>query len=319
MNQINTFLFLIISSLVYSQDFNFKPNWKVGEIKVATITNNEKEFKKGSLIKDTTTYNEIQIKVLKENKENYTLEILFENVALKSVLEIYQKLGEELTEYKNMKLIIEIDKKTAVYNLVNWKEAQDFMIESFDQIERLIDKKIPEMASITSFIFMPIKEIFKNKESIEDYIQSEIDYILIPFNKDLSLNETIIYTEKTENPFSPMQNITSSTYFTLTSMNEKTNTCTINQSIILDLSEFKEMMKSMMQRMSNSFGANDSITKSKSEDLDLFEMDMTNEKIISFDYKSTWVKKVVATVTVTGNDPKEGKRKSEIVSTVIIN
>jgi len=318
MRKLLTVTFLTISVLAFGQDYNFKPNWKKGESKTVIITHTEKEYKKGELISDTTTFNEASIKVIKASKESYTLEILYENVALKSAIELYAKLGEELADYKNLKLIYKVNKETAESELVNWKEAQDFMNESFDQITTIFEKKVPEMVSFTSLIFLPIKEIFKSKENIEGYMETEIGYILTPFNKNFKLGETISKTETSENPFNPMQEISATTNLILKEVDKNNSTCIINQTIELDLSEFKEMIKTMIQKMAQSFGANDSITDSTSKEFDEFEMDMTNEQIITFDYKSSWVTKVLTTSSIIGTDPKEGKRKTEAISTVII-
>ncbi len=79
------------------------------------------------------------------------------------------------------------------------------------------------------------------------------------------------------------------------------------------------MMKGMMQKMAQSFGANDSITAEKSKEMDEFEMDVENLQVITFDYETTWVTKVVGTGIVSGTDPKKGiKTKKEVITTTII-
>src|SRR5690606_842461 len=106
----------------------------------------EREFEDDKLISDTTIYNEAKIKVLKDNKDSYSLEILMENQALRSAIELYDNLGEELKDYKDLKLIYSVNKETAESELLNWKEAQKFMNESFDQIIIVFEDKMPEMA-----------------------------------------------------------------------------------------------------------------------------------------------------------------------------
>lgn len=319
MKNLITVLLFTISALAFGQDYNFKPLWKKGEVKNITIQQVEREYKDDKLISDTIIYNEARIEILKTNKDSYTLEILMENQALKAAIEFYDNLGEELKDYKDLKLIYSINKETAEAELLNWKEAQKFMNESFDQITTVLEEKAPEMAPFIGLAFMPLEEMFKNKENIEAYMEKHIGYILTPFNHDFKVGETISKTESEDNPFNPMQKISATTLLTLKSVNKETKTCTINQEVELDLSEFIEMLKVMMQKMSQSLGKNDSITAERSKEMDEFKMDIENLQVITFDYQTTWVTKVVSTSIVSGTDPKKGvKTKKETISTIII-
>ena len=48
-------------------------------------------------------------------------------------------------------------------------------------------------------------------------------------------------------------------------------------------------------------------------------MDIENLQVITFDYQTTWVTKVVSTGIVSGTDPKKGiKTKKEIITTTEI-
>jgi len=319
MKRIFTISLLIVSTLGFSQDYNFKPKWNKGDVKQVTITQVEKEYKDGKLISDTTIYNEARVNVLKDNKDDYTLEILLENQALRAAIEFYDKLGEELKDYKDLKLIYSVNKETAEPELQNWEDAQKFMNNSFEQISSVLENKAPDAAPFIGMVFMPLKEIFKSKENIEAYMEDNIGYILTPFNKNFKVRETITKTETGENPFNPMQEISTTTLLTLESVNKEAKTCMIKQEVELDLTEFIEMMKGMMQNMAESFGANDSITAEKSKEMDEFEMDIENLQVITFDYQTTWVTKVVSTGIVSGTDPKKGiKTKKEIITTTEI-
>lgn len=320
MKKIITAAFIAISVLGFGQDYNFKPQWKKGDVKKITIEQIERKYEDDKLLSDTIIYNEARIEVLKDNKDSYTLEILMENQALRAAIEFYDKLGEELIEYKDLKLIYSVNKETTEFELLNWEEAQKFMNESFGQITSILEEKAPDMASFVGFVFMPLEEMFKSKENIEAYMEDDIGYIVTPFNKDFKLGEVITTTETGENPFNPMQEVSATTHLTLEKVDKGSKTCTINKEVELDLSEFIEMIKSMMQKMAESFGANDSITAEKSKEMDEFEMDIENLQVISFDYETTWVTKVVGNGVVSGTDPKKGvKTKTEIITTTTIN
>ncbi len=75
-----------------------------------------------------------KVKVLKEEKQNYTLEILYENIAMRSARKLYATLDEEMSG-TDLKLIYRIDRATGNAELTNWKEAQAYMNNSFDQMD----------------------------------------------------------------------------------------------------------------------------------------------------------------------------------------
>jgi len=319
MKRIITIVLLSIATIGYAQDYNFKPKWNKGDERQITITQVEKEYEDGMLMADTTIYNEASLRVVEENKDSYTLEILFDNQALRAAIKLYDNLGEELKDYKDLKLIYSVDKENANSELLNWKEAQKFMNESFNQITNVLEDKAPDVAPFIDMVFMPLKEVFKSKENVEAYVETNIGYILTPFNQDFKVGETITKTEYQENPFNPSQEISATTLLTLASVNNESKTCIINQEVEIDLSEFIEMMKGMMLKMAESFGANDSISAEKSKEMDEFEINIENLQTIIFDYETTWVTKVIATGVVTGTDPEKGvKTKNEVISTTVL-
>lgn len=319
MKQLFTITLLAISILCFGQDYSFKPNWKVGEAKKIVISQVEREYEDDELIQDSTTYNEASIKVLEDNEGSYTFELLMENQALVATMAIYETIGEDLDDYKNLKLTYSINKETGKADLLNWEDARDFMNESFDQITGVLEEKAPGVASFSGLLFMPMKEAFKSKENMEGYMESSVGYFLTPFQNDYKIGETVEKIESGENPFNPRQEVSTTTKQTLRSINEKTKIATIDKEVILDLSEFIEMMKGMMLEMAKSFGVSDSAAINKTNEIDDFEMDITNREVIEFNYETTWVTKVVSTATVKGFDPKKKqKTKTEVITTTLV-
>lgn len=314
-----SFLFLSVLAFGQKEEYNFKPLWNKNEVKNISISHVETEYEDGILLSDTTMYNEARIKVLEVGDESYVLEVLLENQALLATVEFYDKLGEELEDYKDLKLIYSVNKQTADVELQNWEESQKFMNDSFEQITSILELKAPDIAPYIGLAFMPLEEIFKSKENVEAFMEENIGYILITYNKRFKLGETISFTDTAENPFSPMQEVSETTLLTLESVNETSKTCTINQKVELDLSGFNEMMKGMMSKMGKSVGASDSQIAEKAKEMDEFEMNLDDTRIITFDYETTWVTNVVYTRTVSGFDPQRGvKPKTERVTTIKI-
>jgi len=318
MKQLFVLSLIVISFFSYGQEYAFLPKWKTGDTKTVTMERRETEFRDGEIYSDTLIYNDARLKVLGEDKENYQLQIQYENVALKAAMELYEKMGQEMPNYKELSLVYNVNKKTGASELANWEEVQKFMNESFDLIAQGLSENVPEMAAFSTMIFTPIKEIFKSKENVESYMNSEIGYLLAPFGQTLEVGKTNSVTESTENPFNKSSEIESTTNITLLEVDKAAHNCIINQEIELDLTEFKEMIKNMVQKMAQSFGAEDSTAQLATDKLDDFEMDMTNQQHITFDFESTWVTKVETTVKVTASVPGEGKRVNEVHSKVTV-
>ena len=317
MKRIFALALIRLSSLAFCQEYHFKPLWKKGEQKKISITQVEEEFEDGELISSETTYNDASIKVVKDNKDTYTLEILMENQALKAAIELYDKLGDELTDGKDLKLLYSVNKETAEAELLNWKEAQKFMHNSIDQITAILDEKVPDIAPFMGMVFLPIKEIYKSKENIEASMEENIGFILTPFNKDFKLGEPISTTEVGDNPFNPMSEMSFTTNLTLKSVDEANKICTLQQEIEFDLSAFNQMIKDMMLKMTEAFGVDDSARAKQKKDLEDFKMDIETKEVLSFNYQSTWVNKVVNTYTISGKDPKSGLETRKEVKTTV--
>lgn len=319
MKNILSVVIILLSNFVISQNYNFKPQWKKGDVKTISISQSEKEYENDVLISDTIIYNEAKITVIKIQKEFYTLEVLFENQALRSAIEFYDKLGEELEEYQDLKLIFTVNKETAKTELQNWEETIEFMNNSFEQITSVIENKAPEVAPYISMMFRPLKQVFNSKENIEAYMMSFISYLFTPFNHEFKIGETITSFDTEDNPLNPMQQVSATTLLTLEQVDEKSNNCIIKNEVVLDLSDFKEMMKDMMLKMASSFEENDSIAKNKAKEFGEFQMDMKNVQTITFNKQTTWVTKTVANSTFLMTDPQTGiGKKAETVITTIV-
>lgn len=300
-----------------TKEFVFLPKWKAGETKKVSIVQHETEYKKGELTKDTTTYLSYTIAVMKENPDDYQLKVLYTNVALSAATEFYDKMGDELTQYKNLELLYKVDKQTGKATLENWLAAQKFMNESFEQINALLKKKVPDMASVAKFAFAPIKKLFKSKENIESYMTDQIGYLFSPYNKKLVPGDTLSVTVAGANPLNPVDTINQTTLTYLGSVNESKKNCDILSKEIFDLSGFKKMMVSMMEKMSAAFGAADSSQAKARNEINSINFDVNNLTTISFDYGTSWPVKVVKTSTVLATDPR-GKSENMVKSVATI-
>jgi hypothetical protein len=160
---------------------------------------------------------------------------------------------------------------------------------------------------------------FESKQTTEDYMETFIGYLLTPYNKDFVIGEEISETELSANPFNPMQEINVTTLYRLKSLDQDPSTCIIEAKTIMDLSEFIEMMKDMVEKMAASFGAADSTAEKAKKEMSDFKMDITNVNEITFDCETSWVTKSISTGVVSTTNPKTGVlTKKEIIQTALV-
>ena len=307
----------ISNSFAQNKEYSFKPKWKVGDKKTVSIVQQETEYKRGELVSDDTSYISAELSVLSEDDKNYTLKVLYENVALKAAISFYDKMGEELSGYKNLELKYSVEKQTGKPELTNWKEAQQFMSTSFDKIDEIIAKKAPDAASYTKLIFAPLRDIFNSKENIESYMSSEVGYLLFPYGKKFVTGDTLKVISTGANPFNPRDSIRQTTVSYLSNIDDAKKVCDINMTEIFDLTKFKEMMKTMMEKMMKSSEAADKSKDKAAKEIDSVDFDVTNNTVITFDYNSTWPLKVIKTGKVVAGDPRGKTEKTVLVTATI--
>lgn len=317
MKHIFSIVFISLYIISFGQSYSFFPKWEKGDSKTIRITYTETEYENDELVSDTTYFSDASVSVIGEDKDFVTIQVLYENIALTSVIAFYEKLNEELNDYNTLKLIYKIDKKTGEYSLSNWKSAQRFMNESFDQITDLMKTKVPEMETFAELIFLPIKEIFKSKENIESYYKDQIGFLFVPFGKKFELGKTISISETSENPFNPEQEITQVTNILLKEIDKGRGVAIFEQDIELDLDEFIEMMKDMMLSMYKSFDLDEDDAKEQQEELDDFDMSMDNKQTITYDLNTNWVSKAESFGEVSVVSP-DTKKRSIVNTTYLI-
>lgn len=321
MNKLFALMLLAFPIINFGQTYQFEPHWNVGDTKHITISTHELDYEEGVVISDTTKFNDAQITVVQVDEEHYQLEILFENQALQSAIEYYERLDEELPNLMNLKLIYSVNKKTGVTELQNWEESSDFMTNSIDQLQSLFEKKDPDMAALMSLLFIPLENAFSSKENIENYMEPHISYLVMPFSRAFVLGEKIEVVEIGENPFNPSSELSTKTTTSvqLASIDESSKTCIIEENTEFDMSEMMGMIFAFVEKMVESMGEEEGFTDEKKKELLDFEMRLIISDVITFNYDTTWVTQKVSTASTSGIDPKTLKKnKKEVIVTTTL-
>jgi hypothetical protein len=293
---------------VFAQDEarGFKPMWKVGDSRTTTTTRQAQEVKYGLVEEDTTYMTSSTIEVAGMDPNAYALEVRYTNVALQAVAAFYDGLGEELKAYQDLVLAYHADKKTGAAELQNWKEAQAFMDRSFIAISRVMEKQGPEASRTAERAFAPLKSVFASKESIEAYMESQVGFLFFPFGKTFTPGDTLRMEEWAENPFNPEDSVARTTLAWLVDADGPGGLCEVHSTVLLDLTAYKEGVKSTMRKAGGSV-----------KEIDGIDFDATNSMVITFDEITTWPTKVVQKGNVVASDAKGRKEKSVVTTTVL--
>ncbi len=313
MNRLFTLGLLVLTSICAAQKYDFKPKWKVNDIKSIKTTQVEKSYEDSRLVSDSTIYKQAQIKVISVDKSVYTVEIYLENLAFQKACSYYYNPEENLKDYKDVKFLCSIDKDSVLLKLLNWAEVQKTMKYSMDIMLSDISVRAPDMVSYIDLAFMSVEETFSSKENVELYLQHNIGYLFIPFNKDFKPGETIKESGLQKSSIVTFQDIPTTTLLTMESVNKRLKSCVIHQEVKPDFTEFLKMMNGMIQSMPDSVKTDDGEAQS---DMDL---EVRDNVVINYNYKTTWVTKVLGALVFSGTDPGKGiKTRKEVITTTIV-
>lgn len=308
---------LILSFFAFSQEYTFTPKWKVGDEKILSITTDQKETEDGKTTTDTTFVHTIDLTVLKEEGDVYTLETFHPNVAITTVIPLYSDIVNELPKYQKVKYISTFNKKTGEVEVINSDEISDVMDKSFKEVTKTLKKKADIDEWVTNLTFMTLKTTYQSKKSIQDAFDKEMNLLFIPYGETLILNKPTVVSLEEENPFKPGTTLNQTTTTELVSINSKTNECQINQKLEFDLEPFIEIMKKLFAGFIE-LAPDEEKKKEFKESLDNMVMEMINNSETFYDTKSTWVTKSILSIDVKASIPTQGNKQSTIIKTMIV-
>jgi len=291
----------------------FKPNWKVGDKRTATIVTHDTEYRGDELTEETTENLEVVFEIVKESATDYTVKVTMDNIALSPIIEMYDKITDELPKYKSLVLMYQVNKLGGTADLLNWKESKAFILESFEQAEKLLEKKLPDDVGYAKMLMNPIVSLFSSKEAVVGYMENVINYLVTPYSQAFVLNDTVKVEKAETNPFNASEEMSTTHLYYLTEKGK--GIYNLNYSIQFDMSGFVAMMKEMMSEMGKSFGVEDSSITKKNAELDDITMDMSNYSDWEYNSNTGWITKVTTKTEFFGTDPT-GKRRNVSETTV---
>ena len=144
------FLSAFINLFSQAETFTFLPKWKVGDKKIISVFQRSKSITEDGIKEDSVQYLDREVLVIGEDKNYYTLQVNYENIALRTVVERFTNVKNnaigDLTGYKRLLLKYRVNRHTFKADLTNWKEVHDSLQWSFDQVTQKVKDENPKAA-----------------------------------------------------------------------------------------------------------------------------------------------------------------------------
>ena len=185
------FTFLTTLSQLYSQEYAFKPNWEKGDHKEIQITRHELEYRNGKLTRDDISSETCQLTVLKNSKKSYKIKLIAQNPVI-HLVSFDTSLRAHLESLETMELVYTIDKTNYSFELVNDKQVNEIATESVSKLLALVQEKTPHNFSVIDEMTKTWLHHITNLDFKGSYyLNSNIKFVLLPFQETLHLHETI--------------------------------------------------------------------------------------------------------------------------------
>jgi len=213
-------LILMLFSILASGQkryFDFKPNWKEGEIRKVV-------FLSEVPWSDTVRHTIVDAKIIDFANENYTIEFEIDNELYQMLLEMFspRKSGssfgnspppdsiwlansetlnrvikEDFSQFKKITLVYEISKVTGDRTLKNLNKIQSdnkFLLENY--LKKYINIFQDSLPGAFLYVLSPVLQPFESEESMEVKFEDTIGLFFFPYTLNLAMGDTIKRIEK---------------------------------------------------------------------------------------------------------------------------
>lgn len=154
-------------------------NWNEGDSRSLTVKAGKQKDLGGRVTDEEITY-DVAIKVIGEDKDGYTIEWVYSNIAYSGENPFVNKLYKTS---EGLKVVYRTDPDGMFMELVNWKEVQEHLYGALD----LLEKEFPESQAISAVIGQ-FKAMYSSRESIENTLR-DIQIYHSPYGGEYTLGE----------------------------------------------------------------------------------------------------------------------------------
>jgi len=302
------FLILLFSnsSLLAGDTLRFAPTMKKGDTRIATIVQTTISNEGGEETIDKEEPITAKFEVTGIDKKYIYIDVLYENVVFKQALKTLEKLDLEGPVSEDLDLKYRIDKLSGESYLINWKETRKFVTGGIDQIVDALDD---DTKSFAGLIFQPIKSMFKDEETVQQYFKDNLMLFDDLYSQPFIENDTLHKIDSAENPMMPGKNVVVEYDLVAKNLNSESNTVEIETFADMDMSFIIDMMKQMIQK----FSSTEEKADEKLAEANAIKIEMTITENYLYNYETGWPIQITRTAFSDMNAPgKTAKSESKV-------
>jgi hypothetical protein len=253
-SQIGVFL-LFVSASLFAQTYYIKPNWKIGDRFKCDYQIHQIEHEKGELTLDTNLVNEIIFHVDSVDNKYYHVELIMENQVFTVIDKGYNKAGKDFEKARDLILKFDVARDSGKYMITNRVEALNFIKASQKDLENIVenDSVREYLAPMIELTMMPLFMALDNDTTTTSFYSEYMDLFVMPFWKELTLNDTVSEVTKDENPLKKGTYVTTQEEYLLKSYSK--SHAELEYIRRIDPQGILAVIKPMMKGMMGAFGA----------------------------------------------------------------
>jgi hypothetical protein len=245
-------LYILINPFIfYGQDepkkISFVSYWSNGDDYNFKVTKIKQQWKGKDLIKNDSIQYIANFKVIDSTSNSYKINWSYET-NLKNTYNIPEELLKKFEKYKITNVIYLTSELGEFKGIVNWKEIGTVMTNMFYDLINFRSRQDELAKSKLKKSLLPLINLYKTKQGIEQLVLSELQYFHFPFGLEYNISEPLIYEDKLPNMFGgePIKG-NGKIYFENVDFEERF--CLLKQEVNLDASDTRKLLKKMFEKM----------------------------------------------------------------------
>lgn len=226
-------------------------------------------------------------------------------------------MEKDFEKYKHISLKCKIDKNTGKAELLNGEEVASFYSAGIELMGNAVKKADPDGADMLDMILFPIKQLFRNKTSVEAIAMRFTVDFLFPFGKEYKHNDTLKRKEPVPCPVSETENIEATNCSYISNRKLAKNTCELSIETSYDHADLRQMMKASIKKTLTAMGIEEAAMSHKFVEVDYMTIDIQEKQIMSLDYHNGWPIQTTKKITMIINDPLHSKKEEKLIEVTI--
>jgi len=307
---------------------NLKLNWKVGDVKSVTITENIKKYQNKKFDSDSLVAHCNKIMVSNENDSTYFIHYQIENYLINLGTSFYTNLGSELSDNdKYIELKYRINKATLKTELLNPTESDSAIHIGLKRIIHILEERVPTKAQTAK---SQLNKCYADNKDLEIQTLLLFPDLLHPYNKSFVVGDTLITSDSLFNPIKFPKFGGAILKTTIPAFEKSDNPVQIHVKRIYDFEHMKSMLmeglKKTKTKPQKEKDLGDMLIESMASMLSLVHFEYTDTAIISHRLDSSWpssIKRQISIKIKTDKDASlkivEGESTTSIDQTIDLN